>query len=62
MMINRPMLRPLGLFRLKGRAHPTSVVVFWQEEKSTPEQLDLCSRFAEGLQRKEWQLPQAYST
>jgi hypothetical protein len=30
-----------------------------QEEKSTPEQLDLCSRFAEGLQRKEWQLPQA---
>jgi adenylate cyclase len=52
------LLRPLGSFRLRGKADPTSVFeILGQHDSAKPEQLDLCSRFAEGLaafQRKEW--------
>jgi len=52
------LLRPLGLFRLKGKADPTSVFeILGRHDRARAEHLDLCSRFAEGLaafQRKEW--------
>jgi adenylate cyclase len=52
------LLRPLGCFRLKGKADPTSVFeILGRHDCAKAEHLDLCSRFAEGLaafQRKEW--------
>lgn len=54
------LLRPLGLFRLSGKTDPTSVVeILGRKNSARPEQLDLCSQFAEGLavfQRREWLL------
>jgi adenylate cyclase len=52
------LLRPLGSFRLRGKADPTSVCeILGRHDCARAEHLDLCSRFAEGLaafQRKEW--------
>jgi adenylate cyclase len=52
------LLRPLGLFRLKGKTDPTFVCeVLGKKEAAKPEHLDLCEQFAEGLaafQRKDW--------
>jgi class 3 adenylate cyclase/CHASE2 domain-containing sensor protein len=52
------LVRPLGLFRLKGKTDPTFVCeILGKKEDAKREHLDLCTRFAEGLaafQRKEW--------
>jgi adenylate cyclase len=52
------LLRPLGLFRLKGKTDPTFVCeILGKKEAAKPEHLDLCAQFADGLaafQRKEW--------
>jgi adenylate cyclase len=52
------LLRPLGSFRLRGKAEPTSVFeILGRKDSAVAEQMDLCSKFAEGLavfQRKEW--------
>ena len=52
------LLRPLGLFRLKGKTDPTLVCeILGTKEAAEPEHLDLCEQFAEGLaafQRKDW--------
>jgi adenylate cyclase len=52
------LLRPLGLFRLKGKTDPTFVCeILGKKEAAKPEHLDLCEQFAEGLaafQRKDW--------
>jgi adenylate cyclase len=52
------LLRPLGLFRLRGKADATSVFeILGRKDSARPEHLDLCTQFAEGLaafQRKEW--------
>jgi adenylate cyclase len=55
---NGLLLRPLGAFRLRGKADPTSIFeILGRHDGARPEHLDLCARFAEGLaafQRKEW--------
>jgi adenylate cyclase len=52
------LLRPLGSFRLKGKAESTSIFeILGRAHSARAEQLDLCTKFAEGLatfQRKEW--------
>jgi adenylate cyclase len=56
---NGLLLRPLGAFRLRGKADPTSIFeILGRHDGARAEHLDLCARFAEGLaafQRKEWQ-------
>jgi adenylate cyclase len=56
---NGLLLRPLGWFRLRGKADPTSIIeILGRKESASAEHLDLCARFAEGLavfQRKEWE-------
>jgi adenylate cyclase len=56
---NGLLLRPLGAFRLRGKADPTSIFeILGRHDGARAEHLDLCVRFAEGLaafQRKEWQ-------
>ena len=56
---NGLLLRPLGSFRLRGKADPTSVFeILGRKENARAEHLDLCAQFSEGLtafQRKEWQ-------
>jgi adenylate cyclase len=56
---NGLLLRPLGLFRLRGKADPTSIFeILGRHNWARAEHIDLCSRFAEALaafQRKEWQ-------
>ena len=56
---NGLLLRPLGSFRLKGKADATSIIeILGRKEGARAEHFDLCSRFAEGLaafQKKEWQ-------
>jgi adenylate cyclase len=55
---NGLLLRPLGSFRLRGKADPTSVCeILGRKESARAEHLHLCAQFAEGLaafQRKEW--------
>jgi adenylate cyclase len=50
--------RPLGAFRLRGKAEPTAVVeILGRRDSVMTKHLDLCARFAEGLaafQRKDW--------
>jgi len=50
--------RPLGAFRLRGKAEPTSVFeILGRRDSVTSKHLDLCAQFAEGLaafQRKDW--------
>jgi adenylate cyclase len=52
------LLRPLGLFQLKGKTDPTSIVeILGHHDTAKPELQDLCERFAEALaafQCKEW--------
>jgi adenylate cyclase len=52
------LLRPLGLFQLKGKTDPTSIVeILGRRDAAKPELQDLCARFAEALaafQCKEW--------
>src|SRR5262249_9169919 len=52
------LLRPLGAFRLRGKADTTSIFeILGRHDRARAEHLDLCARFAEGLaafQRKEW--------
>ena len=52
------LLRPLGLFRLRGKTDPTSIFeILGTKDDARSAQLDLCAQFAEGLavfQRKEW--------
>ncbi len=44
------LVRPLGLFRLMGKADPTSVVeILGKRSAAAAEQLDLCVRFADAL-------------
>ena len=56
---NGLLLRPLGSFRLRGKADPTSIFeILGRHDCARADHIDLCSRFAEGLaafQRKEWQ-------
>ena len=56
---NGLLVRPLGLFRLSGKAEPTSIFeILGRHECAKAEHLDLCARFAEGLavfQHKEWE-------
>jgi adenylate cyclase len=56
---NGLLLRPLGLFRLRGKADPTSIFeILGRHDCAPADHIDLCSRFAEGLaafQRREWQ-------
>jgi adenylate cyclase len=55
---NGLLLRNLGLFRLRGKAEPTSIFeILGRKESARAEHLELCAQFAEGLavfQRKEW--------
>jgi adenylate cyclase len=50
--------RPLGAFRLRGKAEPTSVFeILGRRDSVMTKHLDLCAQFAEGLaafQRKDW--------
>lgn len=52
------LLRPLGLFRLRGKTDPTSVVEILGRKGCVPaERLDLCQQFAEALavfQSEDW--------
>jgi adenylate cyclase len=56
---NGLLFRPLGAFRLRGKADPTSIFeILGRQDNARAEHLDLCARFAEGLaafQRKDWQ-------
>jgi adenylate cyclase len=56
--VDELLLRPLGSFRLKGKADPTSVCeILGRKETAPTKHQDLCVQFAEGLaafQRKEW--------
>jgi adenylate cyclase len=52
------LLRPLGAFRLRGKADPTSIFeILGRHDCAKGEYFELCSRFAEALavfQHKEW--------
>ena len=55
---NGLLVRPLGSFRLLGKADPTSVVeIIGKRSIARAEQLDLCARFADALaafQSQQW--------
>jgi adenylate cyclase len=52
------LMRPLGLFRLRGKTEPTSVYeIVTRRDSATAQHLDLCAQFAEGLaafEHKQW--------
>ena len=56
--VDEILARPLGAFRLRGKAESTSVFeILGRRDSMTTKHLDLCAKFAEGLavfQRKDW--------